>query len=180
MADAIVLHGVPQASGHFRAMSIASVPAAQKAALQAAFHLQGYMQREMLSGQRLNVISDELRGGFRVREAHRELDSVGAISGTNVRYAPTHEFGFDGTVTVKSHPREIRQKPKRKKSIRVATVARAGAKRPKAPTQIVQVRQHSRQMHLRARRYMADTIAFEGDRALKLAAVLYSKFLRGG
>lgn len=179
MADVIRVEGVDRAEAHFRLMGRRSVPAARTAALQAGFLLNAYVKQNMLSGQRLRVRSDELRSSFNVRQAPEVGDGVGAIVGTNVRYAPVHEFGFSGDVRVGAHPREIRVKPK-KAPRRAPRAPRAGTKsRPRTETRIVQVRAHSRHVNLRARRYLRDTVSYEGQRALALASRVYLRLVGG-
>ena len=63
---------------------------------QAAFHLQGWIQRERLTGPRpkyLGVVTGRLRSSIAVRRAVVEADRIWAKIGTNVEYGPIHEFG---------------------------------------------------------------------------------------
>lgn len=55
------------------------------------------------AGKVLNVITGRLRNSVFGEVDARSTGSVGA--GSNVEYAPPHEFGVNKTVTVKSHTR---------------------------------------------------------------------------
>jgi phage gpG-like protein len=66
------------------------------------------VQRDKLSGQVLKVRTGRLRRSI----ASLVEDSGSVVSGvvsTPVKYAPPHEFGFHGTVSVREHVREIKQ-----------------------------------------------------------------------
>jgi hypothetical protein len=90
-----------------------------------------------LSGQVLRVRTDMLRSSFHIVRA-REQPGVGiyGLVSTNIVYARIHEKGFTGTVIVRAHTR------------------RTGP-----------VRQHSRQLNVRARRY-AETALRETKRPI--------------
>lgn len=66
------------------------------------------VQKDKLSGQVLNVRSGRLRRTIgHVVEVNTNI--VAGIVSTPVVYAPPHEYGFEGTVNVKAHLREIKQ-----------------------------------------------------------------------
>ena len=75
----------------------------------------GHIQAEHLTGtgpfppseHRLGVVSNRLRSSVRPSAAKIVDNGVSSSIGTNVAYAGIHEFGFDGTVTVRSHTRRI-------------------------------------------------------------------------
>lgn len=69
--------------------------------------LQGAVQRDKLSGQVLNVRTNNLRSSI-----HQEVTTSGGkitgIVGTNVEYAAIHEYGMNDTVEVKAHMRRTK------------------------------------------------------------------------
>ena len=66
------------------------------------------VKREKLNGQVLNKRSGRL--GRSITQKLIELSNgVAGIVGTNVEYAPPHEYGFKGNVTVKAHLRMIKK-----------------------------------------------------------------------
>lgn len=68
--------------------------------------------REFLSGPRpakLDVISGRLRNSVAIDVKASDKGVVGRI-GSNVKYAKFHEFGFEGSVNVRSHTRHIEDK----------------------------------------------------------------------
>lgn len=73
-----------------------------------AFKLQAHVKRDKLSGQVLHVRTGTLR-----RSVTAKVEQTGGrilgIVGTNLAYAGRHEFGFDGTETVREHLRRVTQ-----------------------------------------------------------------------
>lgn len=67
------------------------------------------IKSEKLSGQVLNVQSGRLRRSMTQEVRGQGTNVVSGIVGTNVEYAPPHERGFHGVVSVKAHMREIKQ-----------------------------------------------------------------------
>lgn len=66
------------------------------------------VKREKLNGQVLNKRTGRL--GRSITQKLIELSNgVAGIVGTNVEYAPPHEYGFKGNVTVKAHLRMIKK-----------------------------------------------------------------------
>lgn len=61
-----------------------------------------------LSGEVLNVRTGRLRRSI-TKRIEASGGSVSGIVGTNVSYAAAHEFGFDGTVNVREHLRQVRE-----------------------------------------------------------------------
>lgn len=105
-------------------------PAAQKGMLQAvtrlAIQLQRHVMQDKLSGQVLNVRSNNLRGGINEKVDQTETSTTGTV-GTNVDYAHRFEYGFHGSETVKAHSRTIRQvfgKPIDERVIQVRSFSR--------------------------------------------------------
>jgi phage gpG-like protein len=105
------------------------------------FGLVGKIQREYLSGQRLNRRTGRLSGSI-----HEETtDTGGEVTtqvGTNVVYARPHEYGFSGSVAVKAHMREIKM-----------AWGRSIAPMP------VHVRGHNRRVDITEKRFMRDALA---------------------
>lgn len=73
-----------------------------------ALKLARKVQREKLSGKVLKVRSGRLRRSINDVVVD-EGEKVSGIVSTPVKYAPPHEYGFNGTVTVKAHLRTIKQ-----------------------------------------------------------------------
>lgn len=73
-------------------------------------YLESYIKTQKLSGQVLNVVTGRLRRSIfsKVVEANDLISGQVASSG-DVKYAAIHEYGFDGTETVRAHTREIKQ-----------------------------------------------------------------------
>ncbi|AOA58273.1 hypothetical protein [Acinetobacter larvae] len=105
--------------------------------------LQRTVQEDMLTGQRLNVQSGRLRGSIssKVDETADSIEGTVGAGGALVPYAPAHEFGFKGAVTVKAHLRNIKK----------------AFGRPITPKQIM-VGSFSRTMNLRERCFMRDSL----------------------
>jgi len=88
-------------------------PLALKPALVAAIDRQnelttGYIQRNKLSvrgPQTLGVRTNRLRLSARPTKAVVSGDAILSSIGSNVKYAGVHEFGYDGTVRVRSFTR---------------------------------------------------------------------------
>lgn len=106
-----------------------------------ALRLQREVMQNRLSGQVLNVRTGNLR-----RSIHHQVTSTGgAVIGevnTNVRYGKAHEYGFAGTVNVKSSLRQVRQ----------------AFGRPLKSPRYVQVRVHSRNVRLPERSFLRSAL----------------------
>jgi phage gpG-like protein len=66
----------------------------------AALLVQNDSKANKLSGQVLNVVTGRLRRSINVEISESETNVQGSV-GTNVAYAHAHEFGFQGTVSVR-------------------------------------------------------------------------------
>lgn len=73
-----------------------------------AIALTRYVKERKLSGQVLKNRTGTLRRKINY-QLHESPTEVGASVGVLLSYAPVHEYGFDGTVTVKAHLRTITQ-----------------------------------------------------------------------
>lgn len=70
----------------------------------AALLVQTQTKQNKLSGQVLNVVTGRLRRSINTRLTETDSGVQGTV-GTNVSYAHVHEFGFQGTVSVREHLR---------------------------------------------------------------------------
>lgn len=70
----------------------------------AALLVQTDSKANKLSGQVLNVVTGRLRRSINTKITETETNVQGTV-GTNVEYAHVHEFGFQGTVSVREHLR---------------------------------------------------------------------------
>lgn len=126
----------------FDKRSSAAMGAVERAVKVAALGLVGYIKKEKLSGQVLNVRSGTLR-----RSVTARFESSGtehrAYVGTNVKYARIHEYGFKGQVPVKAHQRMM---------------TTAWGRKVREP-RMIGVRAHAMKMNMPARPYMAPSVA---------------------
>ena len=121
--------------------------------------------RNRISGQYLGV--DTGTGRRSVRSSGSTESGAGAIRGvigTPLRYMRAHEQGFKGPVQVRAHTRRnlalsVRKGQLTKKSAR-ALKARIKAKRQS----VAHVRAHTRQVNIRARRFLRDTLLQESGK----------------
>lgn len=117
----------------------------------AALAVQRDSKQNKLSGQVLNVVTGRLRRSINVKISETGSSVTGTV-GTNVAYAHAHEFGFQGTVSVREH-------------LSHSTLGNAFT-----------VRQHSRQMNVPEKSFlrsalhdMQDVIRAEFEQALQRA-----------
>ncbi|WOE31978.1 MULTISPECIES: hypothetical protein [unclassified Acinetobacter] len=105
--------------------------------------LQRTIQEDMLTGQRLNVQSGRLRGSVssKVEEDKDWIEGTVGAGGALVPYAPAHEFGLKGSISIKAHVRNIKQ----------------AFGRPITPRQSM-IGAHTRRINLRERRFMRDSL----------------------
>lgn len=79
---------------------------------QGVLNMQAWIQKNRLSGPRptyLGVVTNRLRSSIMVSRSIKK-DSLEFRIGTNVKYAPIHEFGFAGYQHVSSHIRKSFEK----------------------------------------------------------------------
>ncbi len=114
-----------------------AIRAKLKAAMIAlGYQLAGRVQSNRLSGQSLHARTSTLRRSIKSRVEESGTKMTGVVY-TNVVYAPIHEFGFRGGVTVKEHLRRVKMawgKPITERA--------------------VPVRAHTRQMNMPQRAFM--------------------------
>ncbi len=70
----------------------------------AALRVSVQSKENKLSGQVLNVVTGRLRRSINIKVSESTTGVQGTV-GTNVAYAHVHEFGFQGTVSVREHLR---------------------------------------------------------------------------
>lgn len=80
----------------------------QKGIGRIALKLLTRVKAQKLTGQALNVRTGRLRRSITQR-IEASADEISGIVGTNVDYAPVHEYGFKGTVSVKQHLRLVKE-----------------------------------------------------------------------
>ncbi len=109
-----------------------------------------YIQTEKLQGQVLNHRTGSLSDSIK-----SETESTGGVITTTVsaggaacKYAAIHEFGFDGTETVRAHLR--------RSSTQMSVSARKRVSKFKGE---IMVRSFTRHMHMPERSYLRSTLA---------------------
>lgn len=107
-----------------------------------ALKLMTRVKAQKLSGQVLNVRTGRLRRSVTQR-VESGAAQISGIVGTNVEYAPIHEYGFKGSVSVKQHLRQIKQ---------------AFGRDLKAPV-FASVSAHARNVNLPARSFLRSALA---------------------
>jgi phage gpG-like protein len=112
-----------------------------------AIKLQSMVVKDRLSGQVLHVRTGTLRRSI-YQKVEKSGTSVVGIVGTNVKYAAAHEYGFDGTVTVKAHMRRLKSKA------RTELVGRKG----ESPNGEAFVRTHTRKLKLPERSFLRSAL----------------------
>ena len=103
-----------------------------------SIEVQGQVKSDKLTGQVLHVRSGTLRRSIN-RDVQDDGTNVTATVGTNVRYARVHEYGFDGSVDVRSFSR----------------------KTPSGGQ--AEVRAHTRQVRLPERSFLRSTVKEQAD-----------------
>lgn len=122
----------------------------------ASFNLSAHIKDQKLSGQVLKVRSGNLRTSINAKPVIETADGVEALVGTNKSYGRVHEFGFNGSVSVKAHMRK----------------AKDGFK--------VNVRAHARQVNLPERSFLRSSLNdMRGQIDARIAAVI-GKAIAGG
>lgn len=97
-------------------------------------------KKDYLSGprpERLGVVTGRLRSSI-ASQVDQEGDNISVAVGTNVKYAPAHELGFEGTLNVPAHLRVIKK----------------AFGRPLENTVVASVSGHTRRVSLRARPFI--------------------------
>ncbi|MCL2658771.1 MAG: HK97 gp10 family phage protein [Betaproteobacteria bacterium] len=121
-----------------------------------ALRLQRSVKQNKLSGQALNVRTGRLRRSIDQVVVEQDGGIVGVVS-TDVEYAHAHEYGFEGTVTVKAHLRRSREQ------MRKAIIGKSGfetkrSKKKWAGKGETLVRSHSRTMNISERSFLRSAL----------------------
>lgn len=114
----------------------------EKSITRLAFKLSREVKQRKLSGQVLKNRTGTLRRSINQR-VEVTPTSITGIVGTNKEYAAVHEYGFNGTVTVHEHMRQIKQ---------------AFGKSLKGGGMAVMVRSHPRHMVLPERSFLRSAL----------------------
>lgn len=114
--------------------------------------------KQKLSGEVLKVRTGRLR-----RSITNRVESAGGvvsgIVGTNVSYGKTHEFGFEGEISVKEHLRQIREHGRFSlKSVKGQELGIWQLKRGKLTGQTATVKAHTRRVKLPKRSFLRSAL----------------------
>lgn len=117
------------------------------AVTRAAVMLTRYVKEQKLSGQVLKNRTGTLRRkiNYTVTETPNEIQ---ASVGVKLSYAAVHEYGFDGTVSVRAHVRQVHSRDRQSLMTRKTTGLGIGF-----------VRAHERHMHIPERSYLRSSLA---------------------
>ena len=135
-----------------------------------AIRLQAKVVKDKLSGQALNVRTNDLRSSI-----HQEVTASGGkisgIVGTNVEYAAAHEYGMDDAVEVKAHMRRTKAEKiyftRGKRKGLENELAMLKAQRKKKTS--VSVRAHIRKVNFPERSFLRSAMAdMAGDIKIEL------------
>lgn len=150
----------------------------------------GVAQRDFLSKRgptTLGVVTNRLRLSASAFPAEIQGQSVFSSLGSNVRYAGAHEFGFNGTVTVRAHsrrnPNSDVYKTGAKSSIaRMDSRGRIVRNNPKpVALGVIQVKAHKMKMNIPARAPFQQAIeAREEKYRVGISRVIVSAWKEGG
>ena len=173
MSDSIQIQLAPAAVALLRSSD--TWPAQVLQALRKSTDLQneltvGHIQATRLSGKgpfpvdegRLGVVTNRLRSSLRPAAATVNGTQIESSLGSNVRYAGAHEFGFEGSVTVRAHTRtnpradlvSFRGQQGRRDALAGAFLTASGRIRKgvvPVASAVVSVRQHTAQRSVPAR-----------------------------
>jgi phage gpG-like protein len=126
--------------------------------------LKGWIMRERLSGPRpqiLGVVTGRLRSSITTSGTEREGDSLVNTIGTNVEYAPIHEFGGNFRVMLRVRGHLRRQKSR---DVFVKRFVGGKLKRDRSVTGQAGVGTHERRMNMPARPFMRPSIEDQGNK----------------
>ncbi len=123
--------------------------------------LKGWIMSQRLSGPRpqyLGVVTGRLRSSIATSGTTKVGDSLINTIGTNVEYAPVHEFGFNGVVSVRGHLRQ-----QKSRDVFVRRFVGGTLKRDRSVTGKAGVGTHTRHMNIPARPFMHPSIEDPGN-----------------
>lgn len=154
MSDTIstVVEGLPELIDHLN--FVGSIDESiGKTMLRLTIALQRKVKKDKLSGPRpqlLGVKTGRLRRSITANVSGQGTPEVSGVVGTNVRYGRAHEFGFDGTVSVRAYVRarvgQVKDARRLTKSARATSSA------------VIQVSPHTRKMHVPERSYLRSSL----------------------
>ncbi len=101
------LIGLPEVISKLKEIQINAPSAIVKAMKRLSLQLVRHVVQDKLTGQVLHVQTGKLRRSITLQIDENPND-ITAIVGTNTEYARIHEFGFNGTVSVKEHLRRTK------------------------------------------------------------------------
>ena len=139
------------------------LPAAARAAMRSSVWA---MIRDVvmnrMSGQYLGVVTSTARRSMHAT-VERRGDSVRGVIGNPHDYVRAHEMGFHGPVQVRAHTRQL---ARLERGVRTGKVTKKSARKYKARRKkgyamSASVRAHTRQVNIRAKRFIRDTLADE-------------------
>lgn len=105
---AVTLSGDRAVALELRGMTLRVHDALRRAITRESLLLLAAVKEEKLSGQVLKTRTGTLRRSINRRQTETAT-GIRATVGTNLSYAAIHEYGFDGTQTVRAHMRHITQ-----------------------------------------------------------------------
>lgn len=109
MSKPIVVTGAVRIAERLKSAGVSMKSGIETGLRQGAELTKSHMQDKYLSGNPLRVRTNKLRGGWTAPIVKTSTPSETVVAfGTNTVYAAVHEFGFNGIVQVKSHPRTSR------------------------------------------------------------------------
>lgn len=137
----LYVSGQAEVMGRLQRLS-ARLPAEMKVGMERlTVKLQNSVKSDKLSGQVLKVRTGRLRNSI-ARDVMADGATVTGMVSTPVVYARPHEYGFEGTVTVREHMRTVKQ----------------AFGRSIAPREVT-VRQHDMRMNLPERSFLRSALA---------------------
>jgi hypothetical protein len=152
-------------------------------------HIQQFMYSNYLSGQRLKVHSDKLRGGWSIQAVPTSGDEVDAALTTMTVHAPVQEYGSHKTdVPVREHQRRLllrnttraerKQFPRRIKHVdKIGRVHRRWRPGPEGAEMTVTVRAHTRDNNIPAHFFLRDAVRTQAAEALRIVAAVIRRRL---
>lgn len=182
MAEAIVIRGAPQLLRRLeRLQNVVGVSGAREIATTGAEALRTWMIDRYITGQRVKVDTGKFRSSWGVSSLIGN-QGASAVLGTNTKYAPILEFGFQGTQNVKEYTRKVPIHRRAKESLRSVRRRRNKPGRP-----IETVRAHTRSYPgkppnnkgFQPRRYLRDTLIFGEGYAVRQVESKFRRMFEG-
>ena len=116
----------------------------------------------------LGVVTNRLRKSLRATAAQIDPGggTIGVAMGTNVSYYPLHEFGFRGRVQVNAHTRKTLADNSRtnRGALSKKAISAQKARIRRGRTNYQNVRAHTREMNIPARRPLGTELASQATR----------------